>query len=235
MSRSGARSVSTAQRLVSMGMRSIVASRMTPVSPMPPIVAQNNSASCSGDSSTTSPSARSSDIRWTWLPNEPSRWWFLPWMSLASAPPTVTNRVPGDTGTNHPRGTISRSRSSIPSPAGTMAVPAAVSITTSWGDASRRRATPPPFCAESPYERPSPRGMPPRGGSALTAALSASRSPAAAVTTSVDDGLVRPHPVRRVRPPALTMATVPCGSLARMLRPPGRGRIRATHERGGNE
>ena len=31
------------------------------------------------------------------------------------------------------------------------------------------------------------------------------------------------------------MATVPCGSVARMLRPPGRGRIRATHERGGIE
>ena len=164
------------------------------------------------------------------MPNDPSRWWFLPWMSLATAPPTVTNRVPGDTGTNHPRGTINRSRSSMLSPAGTVAVPADASITTSCGDASRRNATPPPFCAESPYERPSPRGMPPRGGSALTVAVSDSRSPAETVTISADDGLVRPHPVSRVRPPALTMATVPCGFVARMLRPPGRGRIRATHE-----
>ena len=27
----------------------------------------------------------------------PSRWWFLPWMSEAMAPPTVTCRVPGET------------------------------------------------------------------------------------------------------------------------------------------
>ena len=47
-----------------------------------------------------------SDIRVTWLPNEPSTWWFLPWMSLAIAPPMVTNRVPGVTGTKKPRGTI---------------------------------------------------------------------------------------------------------------------------------
>ena len=37
-------------------------------------------------------------------PNDPSTWWFLPWMSLAMAPPTVTKRVPGDTGTKKPRG-----------------------------------------------------------------------------------------------------------------------------------
>ncbi len=28
----------------------------------------------------------------------PSRWWFLPWTSAATAPPTVTWRVPGVTG-----------------------------------------------------------------------------------------------------------------------------------------
>ena len=33
------------------------------------------------------------------------RWWFLPWMSAAMAPPTVTWRVPGVTGTNQPSGT----------------------------------------------------------------------------------------------------------------------------------
>ena len=57
-----------------------------------------------GDSSTTVPSARSSDRRATLEPNEPSTWWFLPWMSLAMAPPTVTKRVPGVTGTKKPRG-----------------------------------------------------------------------------------------------------------------------------------
>jgi hypothetical protein len=34
----------------------------------------------------------------TWRPIVPSTWWFLPWMSAASAPPTVTKRVPGTTG-----------------------------------------------------------------------------------------------------------------------------------------
>ena len=38
------------------------------------------------------------------------------------APPTVTKRVPGVTGTNQPRGTITRSSSSRLTPAGTVAV-----------------------------------------------------------------------------------------------------------------
>ena len=38
----------------------------------------------------------------------PLRWWFLPWMSAAMAPPTVTYRVPGVTGTNQPWGTRPR-------------------------------------------------------------------------------------------------------------------------------
>ena len=59
-------------------------------------------------------------------PNEPSTWWFLPWMSLAMAPPTVTKRVPGDTGTKKPRGTRTRSSSSRLTPAGTVAVAASV-------------------------------------------------------------------------------------------------------------
>ena len=89
-SRSAARVVSTAHRLVSMRSRPIVASRMIPVRPIPPTVAQNRSGRTSGESSTVVPSASSNDIRRTWLPNEPSTWWFLPWMSLAIAPPTVT-------------------------------------------------------------------------------------------------------------------------------------------------
>ena len=31
----------------------------------------------------------------TWSAKVPSTWWFLPWMSFAKAPPTVTNCVPG--------------------------------------------------------------------------------------------------------------------------------------------
>ena len=34
----------------------------------------------------------------------PALWWFLPWTSEATAPPSVTNDVPGVTGTNQPRG-----------------------------------------------------------------------------------------------------------------------------------
>ena len=56
------------------------------------------------------------------MPNDPSTWWFLPWMSLAMAPPTVTKRVPGETGTKKPRGTATRSRSSRLTPAGTVTV-----------------------------------------------------------------------------------------------------------------
>jgi hypothetical protein len=66
------RSVSTDRRLVAMGSSRIVASRMTPVRPIPPTVAQNSSASASGDSSRTVPSASSSESRSTLDPNEPS-------------------------------------------------------------------------------------------------------------------------------------------------------------------
>ena len=48
----------------------------------------------------------------TQLHQDPTRWWFLPWMSDAMAPPTVTCRVPGVTGTNQPSGTSQRMRSS---------------------------------------------------------------------------------------------------------------------------
>ncbi len=105
---------------------------MMPVRPIPPTVAQNSSGRSSGEVSTIEPSARSSRRPSTLDPNEPSRWWFLPWMSLAMAPPTVTKRVPGDTGTNRPRGTIARSSSSRLTPAGTVAVAAASSMTASW-------------------------------------------------------------------------------------------------------
>ena len=43
--------------------------------------------------------------RSTWLPNVPASPWFLPWMSLAIAPPTDTCWVPGTTGTIQPAGT----------------------------------------------------------------------------------------------------------------------------------
>ena len=40
----------------------------------------------------------------TWRPKVPALWWFLPCTSEATAPPSVTNAVPGVTGTNQPRG-----------------------------------------------------------------------------------------------------------------------------------
>ena len=119
------RSVSTARRLVAIGIRRIVASTTIPVRPMPPTVAQNSSGCV--DRRRARPARRwrgaATGAR-RCRPNEPSTWWFLPWMSLAMAPPTVTNRVPGVTGTNQPRGTITRSSSSRLTPAGTVAVPA---------------------------------------------------------------------------------------------------------------
>ena len=84
------------------------------------------------------------------LPMEPSTWWFLPWMSLAMAPPMVTNLVPGVTGTKKPRGTMTCSSSSMLTPAPTVAHPAAGSRTMSPAPAASRTTRPPPFCAASP-------------------------------------------------------------------------------------
>ena len=44
-------------------------------------------------------------------------------MSFATAPPSVTNLVPGSTGTNHPLGTATRSRASNVSPASAATIP----------------------------------------------------------------------------------------------------------------
>ena len=64
---------------VSVGVISMVARRMIPVSPLPPTVAQNNSEpSPSGVTVCTWPSAVSRSIDRTWLPKLPALWWFLP-------------------------------------------------------------------------------------------------------------------------------------------------------------
>ena len=94
------RVVSTDIRLVSIGSRRSVASSTIPVSPIPPTVAQNRSTRRVGRRRRRAeldhrPSASSSRKETTDEPNDPSRWWFLPWMSLAIAPPTVTSSVPG--------------------------------------------------------------------------------------------------------------------------------------------
>ena len=59
----------------------------------------------------------------TWEQKLPSTWWFLPWMSAAMAPPTVTRRVPGVTGTNQPSGTKRSIRVCRLTPAPTVITP----------------------------------------------------------------------------------------------------------------
>ena len=88
-----------------MGRSRSCAQVMTPVNPMPPMVAANQSGFSVGEHSRRVPSDRTSSKQGTWLPKEPAVSWFLPWMSLAMAPPRVTYFVPGVTGRKNPRGT----------------------------------------------------------------------------------------------------------------------------------
>ena len=83
------RRLSTSIHDVSIGINRNVALTTTPVRPRPPAVAQNSSASCSGDT-VHAPVGVTSVIRTTCLAKLPSRWWFFPWTSAAIAPPTVT-------------------------------------------------------------------------------------------------------------------------------------------------
>ncbi len=99
---------------------------------------------------TTEPSASIISSSRTCQPNVPSTWWFLPWMSLAMAPPTVTNRVPGVTGRNQPHGTHARSTTSRDVPAEAVTVPRCGSSSTSGAGSVSSIAVPPAFCAESP-------------------------------------------------------------------------------------
>ena len=59
----------------------------------------------------------------TWLPKLPLVWWFLPWTSAPIAPPIVTCRVPGSTGTHQPSGSAARIRVSRLTPPSTTATP----------------------------------------------------------------------------------------------------------------
>ena len=81
----------------------------------------------------------------------PSTWWFLPWMSAAIAPPTVTWRVPGVTATNQPNGIMRRMIVSRLTPASTRIDPALeVDLPEAGERRSRRRTVPPAFWAASP-------------------------------------------------------------------------------------
>ena len=95
----------------------------TPVSPMPPTVAQNRSGSWVG-LTVTAPVGVTRRISSTWRANVPSTWWFFPCTSAAIAPPKVTWRVPGVTGTNQPWGIETASSSSTETPAPTLTTPA---------------------------------------------------------------------------------------------------------------
>ncbi len=76
--------------------------------PIPPKVARNRSRSSLREQSTIRPSATRMRRRVTCPPKQPAQWWLPPWTSAATIPPTVTNCVPGVTGTNQPRGSSSR-------------------------------------------------------------------------------------------------------------------------------
>jgi hypothetical protein len=71
-------------------------------------------------------------------------------VDVAGAPPVVTNRVPGVTGTKNPRGTRMRSRSSRLAPADNVTVPATGSRSAPTARPSSRTTVPPEFCAASP-------------------------------------------------------------------------------------
>lgn len=100
---------------------------MTPVSPIPPIVARNSAPLSSRVSSRSSPDAVNSVTAVTWSPNVPSAAWFLPWMSQAIAPPTVTCWVPGTTGSTQPAGPTAASSRPSETPACAWTMPRSAS------------------------------------------------------------------------------------------------------------
>src|ERR1700752_213539 len=116
-------------------------------------------------------------------------------MSQAIAPPMVTWRVPGSTGTHSPNGSaafISASRLT-PASRSTMWVSASIEWIRLSGVIST--TSPPPFCALSPYERPSPRAITPRPSACDTALAITSGS--AVDSTWATEGAVRAQPVSR--------------------------------------
>src|SRR5258707_3074975 len=116
-------------------------------------------------------------------------------MSQAIAPPMVTWRVPGSTGTNSRNGNaafISASRLT-PASRSTMWVSASIEWIRLSGVMSM--TSPPPFWALSPYERPSPRAITPRPSTCDTALAIISGS--GVDSTWATEGAVRAQPVSR--------------------------------------
>ena len=166
------------------------AHRITPVSPSPPMVAANRSAFSVGDSSRVSPDERASARRVTWQPKVPALSWFLPCTSLAIAPPRVTNLVPGVTGRNQPRGTVTRRRSPSIAPASARITPRSQSAAIRRSHRCMRSTRPPSFNGTSPYDRPSPYGMS-KPEPSRSAAITSSRN--AHGGQSDCERIVRPH------------------------------------------
>jgi hypothetical protein len=147
-SRSAARSVSTDISEVSTDWSWTVAVRIIPVRPMPPVVASNRGVP--RRTVRISPSAVRSSKETTWREKEPDPWWFLPWMSAPIAPPTVTWRVPGVTGTNQPSGSSTSMSRCREMPASHSTLPPSASIAWTRFRAVMSNTAPPAFCAASP-------------------------------------------------------------------------------------
>ena len=100
----------------------------------------------------TLPSAISRSNERTWLPKLPWVWWFLPCTSAAMAPPMVTCRVPGSTGTHSPKGSSAFISVSMLTPACSVTVGGSEAASTERILSRRVRSSvaPPEFCAASP-------------------------------------------------------------------------------------
>ncbi len=117
------------------------------MSPSPPAVAAK-SGPPGATSMTRAP--RSRPRRATCEQNVPAEAWFLPCTSLATAPPSVTKRLPGSTGTVQPRGTARRSSALRLVPASARTTPASQSAEISRSSPAVRSISPPEFSATSP-------------------------------------------------------------------------------------
>ena len=182
---------------------------MNPVRPMPPAVAQNSSGSASGvtvcGSACSAPGKRMSKLV-TWLANDPATWWFLPCTSAAIAPPTVTWRVPGETGTNQPCGSPATMSCSRETPASATTTPVAGSrlmmlVQPAGGDDQAARGLRRVVVAAAEAARD--HGGLPAGRSASRAARRSSAAASASVAGAARSavvGAIRPQPVSLTLP-----------------------------------
>ncbi len=156
----------------------------------------------------------------TWLPNDPSRWWFLPWMSLAIAPPIVTNRVPGVTG--HEPATRDEHGEQVVE-ADAAAGRDRAGRVVDHDPLVRRRE--PQHVPTGVLRRVAVRAPEATGDAATRRQVLDRRRPAPAGSTSttVDaDGVARPQPASRARGPVIVVSDVTAGRGYRSTRAEGR-------------